>query len=284
MRLASRGATAAAATASPRPRAGRPRPRATPPPSDATAAGQTSILSTVNAITVNTARSQPVVPNWFVRPATASTAYEVDLYLYSLQGQLETPDAAPTIHARTAGATSRDDDLGSTTMTMVGTGHYKATYTVQSTDAAEAVYFDLTWSVGAVAMADAGVAQVQDAESLATIAAIKVQTDKLTFDGSSNVKSSPQTAVSLAAGQHVVVDSGTVTTLANLPAAPQGWLTAEAIDTHALDGKGNWSTYAGGAATPNDVSGALTAYGAAKPSDLPTPQSIAAAVAATAGL
>ena len=88
----------------------------------------------------------------------------------------------------------------------------------------------------------------------------------------------------MAANQHVIVDSGTVTTLTNLPAAPQGWLTAEAIDTDALDGKGNWSTYAGGAATPSDVSVALTAYGAAKPSDLPTLQSIAAAVAATAEL
>ena len=127
------------------------------------------------------------------------------------------------------------------------TGHYKATYTVQSTDAAEAVYFDFTWGVGAVAMADAGANQVQDAESLATIVAIKAQTDKFTFDGSNNVKSTPQTAVSLAANQHVIVDSGTVTTLTNLPAAPQAWLTAQAIDTHALDGKGNWSTYAGGA-------------------------------------
>jgi hypothetical protein len=53
--------------------------------------------------------------------------------------------------------------------------------------------------------------------------------------------------VTLAAGQHVIVDSGTVTTLTNLPAITTGWLTAAGIDTNALNGKGDWSTYAGGA-------------------------------------
>ncbi len=46
--------------------------------------------------------------------------------------------------------------------------------------------------------------------------------------------------VSLAASQHVIVDSGTVTTLTNLPAIPTNWLTAAGIAASALNGKGDW--------------------------------------------
>lgn len=47
-------------------------------------------------------------------------------------------------------------------------------------------------------------------------------------------------AMTLAPNQHVIVDSGTVTTLTNLPATPAGWLTAAGIEDGALDGKGDW--------------------------------------------
>lgn len=46
--------------------------------------------------------------------------------------------------------------------------------------------------------------------------------------------------VALAASQHVIVDSGTVTTLTNLPAITAGWLTASGIAAGALNGKGDW--------------------------------------------
>jgi hypothetical protein len=44
----------------------------------------------------------------------------------------------------------------------------------------------------------------------------------------------------LASSQHVIVDSGTVTTLSNLPAISAGWLTATGIAASALNGKGDW--------------------------------------------
>lgn len=47
--------------------------------------------------------------------------------------------------------------------------------------------------------------------------------------------------ISLAASQHVIVDSGTVTTLTNLPAITAGWLTATGIAASALNGKGDWN-------------------------------------------
>lgn len=48
------------------------------------------------------------------------------------------------------------------------------------------------------------------------------------------------TAFNLNANQHVIVDSGTVTTLTNLPAITAGWLTATGIAASALNGKGDW--------------------------------------------
>ena len=59
-------------------------------------------------------------------------------------------------------------------------------------------------------------------------------------------------AMALAASQHVIVDSGTVTTvttLTNLPAITAGWLTATGIAATALNGKGDWSTTAPPAAS-----------------------------------
>ena len=48
--------------------------------------------------------------------------------------------------------------------------------------------------------------------------------------------------VTLAASQHVIVDSGTVTTLTNLPTIPANWLTAAGVNAGALNGKGDWNT------------------------------------------
>jgi hypothetical protein len=61
-----------------------------------------------------------------------------------------------------------------------------------------------------------------------------------------------KTGYSLAASQHVIVDSGTVTTLTNLPSIPNNWLTAAGIAAGALNGKGDWLTY-GGYTTPPTV-------------------------------
>jgi hypothetical protein len=53
-------------------------------------------------------------------------------------------------------------------------------------------------------------------------------------------------AMTLAASQHVIVDSGTVTTLTNLPAAPTDWLTAAAVKADAVTKiQAGLSTYAG---------------------------------------
>lgn len=64
--------------------------------------------------------------------------------------------------------------------------------------------------------------------------------------------------ISLAANQHVIVDSGTVTTLTNLPAITANWLTAAGINAGALNGKGDWLLSSGYTAPDNAGIATLT--------------------------
>lgn len=65
-----------------------------------------------------------------------------------------------------------------------------------------------------------------------------------------NVPATPITTIK--AVQGLAVD-GVINTLTNLPAITANWLTAAGINAGALNGKGDWSTYAGG-----DTSGTTT--------------------------
>ena len=68
---------------------------------------------------------------------------------------------------------------------------------------------------------------------------------------------SDKTGYSLAANQHVIVDSGTVTTLTNLPSAPTDWLSSAAVSAAAVTKvQSGLSTYAG-----EDTAGTTTLLG-----------------------
>jgi hypothetical protein len=87
---------------------------------------------------------------------------------------------------------------------------------------------------------------------------------KATVDGVSQIKThsfqvqacvtattnSDKTAYELAASQHVIVDSGTVTTLTNLPAVTTDWLTAAGVQADAVTKIQN------GLATPTNITAA----------------------------
>jgi hypothetical protein len=64
--------------------------------------------------------------------------------------------------------------------------------------------------------------------------------DVININGTSQTARDIGASVLLAANQHVIVDSGTVTTLTTLPAIPSNWLTAAGIAAAALNGKGDW--------------------------------------------
>jgi hypothetical protein len=132
----------------------------------ATTTSQTSILTAINAITTNTARSMPVVPSSLLKPSTGSTTYQVMLYLYNLQGNLEDADTQTiTIHARTADGTSLDANLSATTMTRQSVGKYSTNYTLTSSATYTAIYFDFTWSIDSVSMADSGASAIERVDS-----------------------------------------------------------------------------------------------------------------------
>ena len=146
----------------------------------ATSLSQTTVLNAVNAITTNTARSAPRVPTWFEIPAAGSSTYVADLYLYALEGDLEDADTQTvTVHARNAAGTSFDSHLLSTTMARISAGRYRFTYTVSSADSSEPIYFDFTWFVGAVPMADGGVVSVSTVDMSAALVALQEAVDNI---------------------------------------------------------------------------------------------------------
>jgi hypothetical protein len=191
-----------------------------------TIANQTTILNAVNAITTNTARSAPRVPDFLARPTSGSVAYTGDLYLYNLQGELEDADSnTVTVAARNAAGSSLNAGLTSTTMARLSIGWYRLTYTVNSTDTAQAVYFDYSWDIASVVMHDGAATEVQDAENYAYLSAIKAQTDKFAFDGSNYVKAnsevvSDKTGYALTGAEHT-----------NIAADAQTGLTAQGYTT-----------------------------------------------------
>jgi hypothetical protein len=188
----------------------------------ATADAQATLLSAINAITVNTARSGPVMPGPWVRPATGMVVQTITLRTWNLQGVPEGADNdLVTIHMH-AGGVSFDGQLASTTMTKrPGTVNiYDATYTLAGADQATpqplniALLADFAWSVGGTAMDDgAGVMVIDEATqaSLQTLqdaaSAIKGQTDKI----GTNAADSPNAQTAQAA-----VGSGTPGTLGGL--------------------------------------------------------------------
>jgi hypothetical protein len=200
------------------------------------AAMQTSITNLTNL----SALANLFSPNTMVRPSSGSVVYPFTFVVKNTTGSsIDVDTNTVTLTAVNAAGTNRSAGLSA--VTHSGTGEYTFTYTVASTDADEGLRFTAAGTVAAASRKAYSNVDVADADSLAALAAIQAQTDKLIFDGSSYVKSTPQTAVTIASSQHVIVDSGTVTTLTNLPTITAGWLTATGIAATALNGKGDWN-------------------------------------------
>jgi len=102
--------------------------------------GNLASSAEVTAIQNNT-RVVRVVPQAMERPDTGSTAFAIHLYLYDTEGNMESPDSAPTISAQNHLAADRNSNLDSLTMYEDSTGHYISSYTVASDHAIEPIYF-----------------------------------------------------------------------------------------------------------------------------------------------
>jgi hypothetical protein len=105
--------------------------------------GQVASQSEVTGIQNNT-RTVLVVPEVIERPDSGTDTYLIHLYLYDEVGNMEAPDSAPTLALANSAGTDRSARLGSTTGTLVGTGHYKWVYTNTSTDTLEQLLWEFS--------------------------------------------------------------------------------------------------------------------------------------------
>jgi hypothetical protein len=94
----------------------------------------------------NTTRSKAVVPGTIERPDSGSTAYKLSLYLYDEAGNMEAPDALPTVSAANQAGTDRSANLGS--VTLLSTGAYEVTYSLAYDAAVEQLLFVWTYLEG----------------------------------------------------------------------------------------------------------------------------------------
>lgn len=92
-------------------------------------------LATSDEVTAiqNNTRIVAVVPAIIERPDSGSQPYRFELLLYDSIGNMEAPDAAPTVDLVNQNGDSRTSLLDSTTMTNISTGRYRGTLTISST-------------------------------------------------------------------------------------------------------------------------------------------------------
>lgn len=138
--------------------------------------GNVAASGEVTAIQNNT-RVVRVVPDALQRPAAGSTVFTIELLAYDTAGNMEAPDAAPTLDVVNQAGTSRNANLDSTTMTLVSTGRYRATYTVASDAVAEQLIFAFAVVEGGATRAYVNTAQVVD-----TLASDFTSTDRSKLD------------------------------------------------------------------------------------------------------
>lgn len=98
----------------------------------------------------NNATGEISADDIFEIPASGEAAEvkPIEFFFKDTQGNMEAPDAAPTISAVNEGDTSRDGNLSSTTMSLVSTGRYKVTYSVADSHAAESLRFTVSVTEG----------------------------------------------------------------------------------------------------------------------------------------
>jgi hypothetical protein len=116
-----------------------------PDPAGTVAAAHVITDAAITSIQNNTSCVR-VVPSIIERPSSGTTPYRIELLLYDTDGNMEAPDAPPTITLVNASGTDRSARLDSTTMSLISTGRYRAEYTATNTDDLE----QLVWTFSVV--------------------------------------------------------------------------------------------------------------------------------------
>src|SRR5262249_48367884 len=123
--------------------------------------GNVASSAEVTAIQNNT-RVVRVVPDVFERPDSSSTVFRIELLIYDEIGNMEAPDSAPTISVVNNAGTSRHSNPDATTMTLVSTGRYRSTYTIDTNHALEELIFAFSVVEGGATRIYANGSQVVD--------------------------------------------------------------------------------------------------------------------------
>jgi hypothetical protein len=92
--------------------------------------------------------ANPAIPPIMEKPESSSTAFRIEVTITDNQGNMKAPDSAPTIDVVNQAGTSRNLNLDSTTMTLVATGRYRCTYTVDTSHAIEQLMITISTVVG----------------------------------------------------------------------------------------------------------------------------------------
>jgi hypothetical protein len=127
----------------------------------------------------------------FERPSAGSTTYEFFFNLKDDAGDPVDADGGAggtvtleaTAHGGIAG--DRDVNLGSTTMTNIGTGRYRGTYVVASTHALEGIHLSFVWSEGGNADVLDKSFTVLDSDVVGYLASDRVRDDQIAVETSS---------------------------------------------------------------------------------------------------
>lgn len=176
----------------------------------ATASAQTAMQTSINNLNNLSALANLFAPSTLVRPSSGSIAYPFTFVVKDGEGHLVDVDTnAVTLTATNAAGVDRSANLS--VVTHAGTGEYTFTYTVATAHADEGLRITAAGTVQSATRKAYANCDVADADSLSALAAIQAQTDKLAFDGSSNVKSTPQTDVTVDAGSVTAIQSGLAT-------------------------------------------------------------------------
>jgi hypothetical protein len=106
-----------------------------------------NVASSAEATSIqNNTRVVRVVPDVIERPDAGTVTYRIELLLYDDAGNMEAPDAAPTVALVNQAGTDRSSRLDSATMALVSAGRYRVIYTADVGDALE----QLVWTFSVV--------------------------------------------------------------------------------------------------------------------------------------
>lgn len=119
--------------------------------------GAVATAAAVSAIQ-NSTRTKFIAPAEQQIPGAGLVNLRLHLMLFDATGNMEAPDATPTVAVVNAAGTSREGNLG--TVTLVSTGHYYVDYTVSDAHAEEQLIFTATILEGGATLKDVATVNV----------------------------------------------------------------------------------------------------------------------------